>query len=88
MQAQLQRLEGLAGDDDLAVEDEAIGLQPSQPGGDLREEPVERLLVFRLQIDAVAVAEGEAAEAVVFRLIEPALPRGSWSTGSASIGLC
>ena len=73
MQPQLQRLEGLAGDDDFAVEDEAIGLQPGQPGGDLREEAAERLLVLRLQIDAVAVAEGEAAEAVVFRFVEPAL---------------
>ena len=44
-----------------------------QAGDDFREEPVERLLFLGLQLDAIAVAEGEAAEAVIFRLVEPAL---------------
>ena len=39
-----------------------------------------------LQINAVAITEDEPVEAVMFWLTEPALPRGSWSTRSASIG--
>ena len=34
----------------------------------------------------LAITEDEPAEAVMFWLTEPALPRGSWSTRSASIG--
>ena len=52
---------------------EAISLQSGEAGGDLREEAVERFLFLGLQINLVAVAEGEAAEAVIFRLVKPPL---------------
>ena len=73
MQPQLQGLEGLFGDDEFAVEDEAVGLQPGQSGGHLGEKAAQRFLVLGLQIDAIAVAEGETAKAVIFRLVEPTL---------------
>jgi hypothetical protein len=48
MEAELQCFEGLAGDDEFAVEDEAISLQSGKAGGDLGEEAVERFLFLGL----------------------------------------
>ena len=73
MKPELQRFKGLAGNDDLPVQDETIGLQAGKAGGKLGEEAVQRFLLLRLQVDAVAVAEGKAPEAVIFGLVEPAL---------------
>jgi hypothetical protein len=69
----------------LPIRDEVLSLQSDGAGDNLREEPVERFLLLGLEIDLVAVPEGEAAEAVIFRL--HLLPRGNSSTGSASVGL-
>ena len=49
------------------------GLQSGKASDNLREEAVERFLFLGLQIDLVAVAEGEAAKAVIFGLVEPPL---------------
>ena len=66
----------MAGDDQFAFKNE-------QPRDDQRSGLA--LLVFRLQVNLVAVAEGKAAEPVIFWPNQP-WPRGSWSTGSPSIG--
>ena len=73
MKAQLQCLEGLAGDDEFAVQDKAISLQSGEASDDLREETVERPLLLGLQINLVAVAKGKTAKAVIFGFVEPAL---------------
>ena len=73
MEAQLQRFEGLARDDEFAVQDKPLSLQSGKASDHLREEAVERFLFLGLQIDFVAIAKGEAAEAVIFGLVEPPL---------------
>ena len=77
----------VAGDDDLAVEDAALGQGGPQRVGQLREVAVERLEVARLGEDLVAVAEHEGAEAVPLGLVQPAVAVGqARRTALASIG--
>ena len=83
MLAQLQRVEveaALVGDDELAVEHDPIGQLFEQRLAQLGEVAQQRLLVARLQIEVVAVAEHDAAEAVPLRLVRarrpPAASRG------------
>src|SRR5689334_6843976 len=73
MQAKLQRIERLIGDDQLAVEDEALDGQVARRVDDLGEVAPEGTLAARLQFYCVGVAEQDAAEAVVFRLEQPAV---------------
>ena len=60
-------------DDDLAVEHAALGKRRLERGGELREVAIERLQVARLDVDLVAVAEDEGAEAVPLRFEQPAV---------------
>ena len=71
MQAQLQALERAAGDDELAIEHEVVLGDLLDTSGDLGKVALERLLVFRLQVNAAAAPMREAAEAIVLRLILP-----------------
>ena len=71
MKSQLEGFERLTRNDEFAVYDKAFSLQSGEAGDHLREEAVERPLVLGLEIDLVAVAECQAAEAVIFRLIKP-----------------
>ena len=56
--------------DHLAVEDATLGQRATQRLGELREVPVERLLVAALGDDRVAVAKDDRAEAVPLGLVE------------------
>ena len=79
MQAHLQRVEvepALAHDHDLAVHHAALGQARAEGGLELGEVAVERLQVAALDVEAVAVAEHDRAEAVPLRLEEPAVARG------------
>ena len=75
VQAHLQGVEGqrvAVRDRELAVEHEAVGRKRAQHRRDLGEVARQRLAGFRPEIDLVAGPEGEAAEAVPFRLELPA----------------
>ena len=63
-------------DDDLAVDDAALGQRGGERGDELGEVAVHRLLVAALQQDLVAVAEDQRAEAVPLGLELPALAVG------------
>ena len=79
MDAQQQRLEvepARADDDDLAVEDAALGQRGGERRDELREVAVHRLLVAALQQDLVAVAEDQRAKAVPLGLELPAVAVG------------
>jgi hypothetical protein len=73
VQAQHQRVEvevlGVAREQ-FAVENEALRREPLQRLDDLREVARERPLVAAAQVDLVAVAEGQAAEAVPLWLVD------------------
>src|SRR5262245_10530443 len=74
MDALQQRVEGkpaIVGTDNLAIEDELRRLQCADGLDKLRVIARQRLTGLRLQLDLVAVAEREAAEAVPFRLVLP-----------------
>src|SRR5207253_10503807 len=58
------------GGDDLAVEHESLGRDGEQRLHELREVARERPVVAAPQVDGVAAAEREAAEAVPLRLVE------------------
>src|SRR5215217_7824920 len=73
MQAREQRLEVEAvrsGDDELPVQDEPALRALQQRLDHLGEVAGERTLVPAAQVDLVAVAERETAEAVPFRFVE------------------
>src|SRR4051812_49483268 len=79
MDAEQERLEGEAfrpGDDDLSVEDAALGNLTGERLDQLREVTVERLQLAALQIGLAAIAEDETAESVPFRLVEEVVPAG------------
>ena len=72
MLAQLQRVEvetAFVRDDELAVEHDPIGQLFEQRLAQLGEVAQQRLLVARLEIEVVAVAEHDATEAVPLRLV-------------------
>jgi hypothetical protein len=75
MHAREKRFEIATHEDELPVEDEALLLQAQERLDDLREEAPERPLVAALQVDLVALAEGEAAKAVPLGLVEVAVER-------------
>ena len=80
MKPHLQRSERqrlALGQDQLAVEHEPLLLQRAQRLDDLGEIAPERLARLRSQLDGLAIAEGEAAEAVPLGLELPALPVGN-----------
>jgi hypothetical protein len=54
------------------VDNEAIGFQPREAGGNFREKAVERFLLPGLEVYLVAVAKSETAEAVILGLEQPA----------------
>src|SRR5262249_9526709 len=73
MLAQLERVEvdaARVGDDELAVEHDALGQLRQERFAQLREVAQQRLLVARLEGEVVAVAEHDAAKAVPLRLVE------------------
>ena len=91
MLAQLQRVEVEAAlvvaIDELAVEHDLIGQLREQRLAQLGEVAQQRLLVAALEIEVVAVAEHDAAEAVPLRLVEHVGRRAACSRVSfASIG--
>ena len=65
-----------AGDDDLAVDHAAVRQVGPQRLDDLGEVAGQRLLAAAGQLDLVAVAEHDAAEAVPLRLVEVVTGRG------------
>ena len=74
MKPKLQRLEVEPvgpDDDDLAVEDAALGQLRLQHLDQFRVVPVERLGIAALDENLVAITEDERPEAVPFRLEEP-----------------
>src|SRR5512132_296175 len=60
----------LGGDHDLAVQHRALGQRATEVLDELGEVPVERALVAAPELDLVAVAEHDAAEAIPLRLVE------------------
>ena len=86
MQAELQGLERPAGEHELAVQHEAVFCDIAKAARDLGKVPLERLLVPGLQVNPLAATVGDAAKAIVLRLVLPSFPEGSSSTASASIG--
>src|SRR5947207_647159 len=76
MEPQLQRIEvepSLAGDDDFAIEHAALRQLRLQRVGELREVPIEWLLVATLDEQLISVAEDERPKAVPLRLEDPAV---------------
>ena len=51
------------------------GVSPARPAATSGKEPVQRLLFLRLQLDVIAVPEGEAPKTVIFGLVEPLLAK-------------
>ena len=86
MQAELQGLEGPAGEHELAIQHEAVFRDVSQAARDLGKVPLERFLVSGLQVNPLAATVGEAAKAIVLRLVLPSASRGQFVNASASIG--
>ncbi len=81
MQAHLQRFERempIRDDHQFAVDDEAALFCLAQRRDDLREIPPQGLAGFRAQIDLVAIAEGQAAEPIPFRLELPSRAVGQF----------
>ena len=74
LQQGIERKRPIDRNDDLPIEDECRGLDAAYRVDQLREIARQRLARFRLQLDLVAVAEDEAAEAIPFRLVLPFLP--------------
>ena len=64
------------GDDDLAVDDAAVGQRVGEHRQQLREISVERLLVAARELDVVAVTEDDAAEPVPLRFVQHAIGVG------------
>jgi hypothetical protein len=65
-----------AHDHDLAVDHAARGQALAEGRFELREIAVQRLQVPALDVEAIAVAKHDGAEAVPLRLEQPALARG------------
>ena len=72
MQPHLQRVELGAVDDQLAIHDEMRDAQRGDVRRHLREKARQWTLAARLQGYVAAVAEHQAAEAIVFRFVAPA----------------
>ena len=78
MKAKLQRLEvqtAVLRDHDLAVEHAPLGKLRLERLDQLREIPVERLLISALDEQLVAVAENERAEPIPLGLVDPSFAR-------------
>ena len=91
MDAQRQQVEvetALGRDHDLAVDHATLGQVGAQRLDELGEVARERLLVAAADLDVVAVAEDDGAEAVPLRLVEEVarLRLGSSRASFASIG--
>ena len=74
MQAEREEVEvecAVVGDDDLAVEDAALGELGAERVEEVGEVAIEWLGVAALEVDVVAVAEDESAEAVPLGLEAP-----------------
>jgi hypothetical protein len=72
MLTQLERVEvepAFVGDDELAVEDDALRKLLQHRLAQLREVAQQRALVARLQVELVAGAEHDAAETVPLRFV-------------------
>src|SRR2546428_9338713 len=90
MDAQEQRLEVEApgaDDDDLAIDDAALGERVGERRQELGEVAVQRLLVTALQQDLVPVPKHQRAKAVPLGLEEPALAGGQRFGGAGPPGL-
>ena len=74
------------GDDDLAVDDALLGQVRLDRLDDLGEVAGQRPLVAAAELDLVAVAEDDAAEAVPLGLVETSSPAGGSVAALASIG--
>src|SRR5688572_10573836 len=77
----VERQPAVEGDHDLAVEDEALRAQACERLDELGEVSRQRLPLLRHQLDARAVAEDEAAEAVPLRFVLPAGVIGNLGDG-------
>ena len=90
MLTQLQRVEvepAVVRDHELAVEHDLVGKLREQRLAQLGEVAQQRLLVAALEIEVVAVAEHDAAEAVPLRLVRARRrSRGISRVSLASIG--
>jgi len=73
-------------DDDLAVDDTALGQRRGERGDELREVAVHRLLVAALEQNLVAVTEHERTKAVPLGLELPPVAPGKASAALDSIG--
>ena len=76
MDALQQRIEvesGLTGNEHFAVDDASLGKVRLHRGDHLGEVAREWTFVATAELDLVAVAEHDAAEAVPLRLVEPAV---------------
>jgi hypothetical protein len=71
MQAQLQRFEGVAGQEDLSIQYEPVLRHPRNRLGQFREKALQGLLALRLKLHIRSLAEGKAAEAIDLRLEDP-----------------
>src|SRR5882724_2593122 len=74
MEAQLQFVEGKTAthiNDEFAIEDKFVRGQLRKRDNDVREIAREGSARFRLQINVLATAKGEAAKAIPFRFILP-----------------
>src|SRR5690349_19818464 len=57
--------------DNFPIEDESLRLQRSKRRNQLRKIAMQRLAGFGLEMDFIAIAKCDAAEAVPLRLVEP-----------------
>src|SRR5437867_375297 len=73
-------------DDDLAVEDAALGQRGGQRGDELREVSVHGLPVTALQRDLVAVAKDQGSKAVPLGLELPSVSAGQGVPGTGQHG--
>ena len=78
MEAELQGLERPAGEHKLTVQHEAIFRDIAKAARDLGKVPLERLLVPGLQVNPLAATVGDAAKAIVLRLVLPSFTEGQF----------
>jgi transcription-repair coupling factor (superfamily II helicase) len=78
MEAELQGLERPAGEHKLTVQHEAILCDIAKTARDLGEIPLKRLLVPGLQVNPLAATVGDAAKAIVLRLVLPSFTEGQF----------
>src|SRR5580698_9847425 len=79
-----KRVEGeiaVKGNDDFTIENETRGADGAKCGDEFGKIAREELTTFRFEVDAVAIAKRDAAEAVPLRFVMPVRARRQLGSG-------